>query len=109
MEAGKLRYRVALQRQISSATDSYGQRSESWETVAYRWAAIRAVSGSEYQFGKQRQADVTHEIRLRCLGIESLSPTWRIVYGSSTYQLIDVLDPDLTGQYFLCHAKLVVT
>jgi SPP1 family predicted phage head-tail adaptor len=69
-EAGKLRHRVELQREVAGGPDSFGEPAGAgWETYAERWARVEPLSGRELWRAQQQQPDVTHRVTLRAGGL----------------------------------------
>lgn len=64
MQAGKLRFRVELQRRVD-AQEEGGQPIHTYETFATVKAGIRALSGREFIAAQQVQADLTTVVTIR--------------------------------------------
>ena len=64
MRAGTLRHRVIVQRRAET-TDAQGGIEESWTTLAYRWASVEPLRGTELFTAQQIEPKTTHRVRLR--------------------------------------------
>ena len=91
MRAGRLRHRLQLQSK-SVTRDSYGAGIVAWTTEATVWGAIEPLSGREYFAQAQMQAEAKVRIVIRYNS--SIDETWRIVHGSTYYDIVDVLNHD---------------
>ena len=91
MHANECRHLITIQRR-SAALDSYGQKVNTWETVATTRANIRPVGGREKVSGMEMMAKLTHTIAVRYQAV--LIPpleasTWRILFGSRVLNIIN--------------------
>jgi head-tail adaptor len=83
MRGGQLDKRIALQRKISTPSDS-GQPVDIWTTTAERWADKRPVAGVERYGGEQLEAREQVEFRLRwSTDIADLQAADRIIEPAS--------------------------
>lgn len=101
MRAGRLRHRVALQHPNPDppAQDAVGGRVESWVTAAGRVPAeVRELRGREFEAVGQALAEVTTRIRIRRHPSLTISPDWRVLHGSTVYQVEHVIDVDGRGR-----------
>lgn len=64
MRNGKLRHRIALQRQ-STTQDAAGHPAQTWTTFATRRASIQPLNGREYLKASGEGSDVSTRIRMR--------------------------------------------
>ncbi len=83
MRAGPLDQRIALQRKTASLSSS-GEPSESWSTIAERWAAVDPVAGDERNAAQQWIAREQTKFTIRwSLALDDLSPLDVVIYPSS--------------------------
>lgn len=94
MSAGQLRHRVDLQERVDS-TDSLGQPSTTWQSVAFLWGDVRYLTGlSAIKAGADTSASKV-SIRLRH---GTFNAGQRVVYGDEVFSIEAVL-PDRRRQY----------
>lgn len=48
LDAGRLRHRISLQKQISTKDPDTGERVNTWLEIAKLWAAIEPLSAREF-------------------------------------------------------------
>lgn len=65
IEAGRLRHRVRIQRQIQSQNTTTGQVTVAWQTVATVWADIQPLSAREFIQSQTVQAQIVARIVIR--------------------------------------------
>lgn len=99
--AGSLNKRITIERRVST-TDSWGQPTEAWETIATVLADIRTVSGlaairNEMQVGGTEVSRTPVSIRIRKRS--GIDHTMRVVYQSSIFEIRDVLTDFERGEY----------
>jgi head-tail adaptor len=83
LRAGQLDQRIALQRKAESLSDS-GSPSESWSTLAERWAAVDPVQGDERSAAEQWVAREQVKFTIRWSSeVSDFSPLDRIVFPAS--------------------------
>jgi SPP1 family predicted phage head-tail adaptor len=85
LAAGKLRHRVTLQSKGTPTRDAMGGEVVTWTTVDTVWAEVRPLSGRALIAAKQAKSEVTASITLRHR--DDISPDWRVVHGSDTYDV----------------------
>jgi SPP1 family predicted phage head-tail adaptor len=89
--AGKLRHRVAVQKEVFSGQDSNGENLMEWETVATVWASIMPTGGSETWSGDQVSSNVTHTIVTRHGShLDGFNSSWRLVFGERIFEVDSV-------------------
>jgi SPP1 family predicted phage head-tail adaptor len=68
LEAGRLRLRVAIQRNMSkvaNAADSFGEQPENWQTIDTVWGALEPLTGRDLLIAQQIQPQVAGQIIIR--------------------------------------------
>jgi SPP1 family predicted phage head-tail adaptor len=80
MDAGQLKYRVAIERQAQAATSFAAQE---WVLVSEVWGGVRAKSSREQYLADAMQSSVTHTVIVRWsldLDASTDAAAWRIKY-----------------------------
>jgi len=83
MQAGKLRHRVTLQKQMTTK-NANNEDVVTWVRDSDCWAHVRALRGREYFAAQQVQAGVTHTVRMRYQTLSDgtkIGPNCRIKHG----------------------------
>lgn len=89
LRAGPMRHEIAIQTR-ELAADSFGEMAdEVWGVSDPIQAAVRTIMGGERIEGLRTEAEVSHEVRIRYIDIDSHS---RILFRSSGLQIESVLD-----------------
>lgn len=89
IRAGRLRTKVEVQER-TLAVNTYGEDTETWTTVGYRWAGIRPLSTRELFAAQQTEAMATHEITMRYW--DEITHEHRLMDGDKTYTIASVID-----------------
>lgn len=111
MRAGRLRHRITLQQQDPDppAQSADGGRIDAWLTAADLVPAeVRQLRGREFEGQGQALAEVTTRIRIRNHPSLAIAPDWRVLHGSTVYDIVHVIDVDGRGRdlELLCRALL---
>lgn len=93
MEAGQLRWRIAIQVKTRAA-DGQGGYTESWATITGGnvWASIEPASSRELFMAQQLQHVVTHKVTIRY--VAGVTTAHQIVFGSRVFNIQSVLNTD---------------
>lgn len=95
MQAGKLRHRVTIQEQ-STARDTFGQRVDTWTTVATVWASVEPLQGREFLDGRSLEAEISLRVRMRYRsGVE---PTMRLSWGGRIFEIVAITSTEERGR-----------
>lgn len=91
MFAGQLRHPITVQSRTSTL-DDYGQKVNTWSTVAATRADIRPVGGREQVAGMEMRVKLTHTVAVRYQS--ALVPpldasTWRILFGTRVLNIVN--------------------
>lgn len=86
-----LRHRVTFQR-VTETRAADGGVTQTWATLAQRFAEIERRPGSEVTDGQAQEGRAPAEFRFRA--VSGLTPKDRITFGSRVYEIIDVRDAD---------------
>lgn len=79
MEAGRLRFRVDLERPVETQND-LGEPEQAWKTFRTIWADIEPLSGQERFAMKQTKAEVDTKIIARASAARGVTPKMRVSY-----------------------------
>ena len=105
LAAGDLDRRITIQTPQPLNRSGSGAATQNWSTFATRWAAKRDLRGREYFEGRQDQAEVTTEFRIRYL--DGLNREMRILLNGHAYDIIHVGEiGKRQGQVILARAKV---
>jgi SPP1 family predicted phage head-tail adaptor len=94
MEAGQLKRPIAIE-SPSTTQDSFGQPTDTWNTVCSTWSAITAVTSKEvYALGAGFTAQVSHKVTIRYNESLCIEAGFRILYRDRIFLVQTVSDPD---------------
>ena len=107
MRAGALRNEVWI-KSPTATTDTYGDTTISWGTVAVCWASIEPLRGREWVASGMENSEITARCRIRYYS--GILPTMRVYLGSRTFEIVSVIDPnERNAELELMVKELVVT
>lgn len=89
MKFGQMDRRITLQR-ATLATNAYGERVETWGTLATVWAQIQYKEGSGKEAVQSDQlfsSQPVHFIIRYSTDVSSIRPSDRVSYNGDTYQI----------------------
>ena len=89
MKFGQMDRRIVLQR-ATLATNAYGERVETWGTLATVWAQIQYKEGSGKEAVQSDQlfsSQPVHFIIRYSTDVSSIRPSDRVSYNGDTYQI----------------------
>ena len=91
MQAGRLRFRLELERPVQVRDDIGGVRQD-WETVTTVWGDITPLKGRELEAAQKLEARASHTITLRYY--PDFASTWRLRKAGTTrvFEVVDVQD-----------------
>ena len=98
--ATRLRESVILQ---SPTTPTTGETDPSYTDVVTVRAEVLSLRGNENMRGRQVESIATWKVIIRHYG--SITPEWRIKWGSKTLGIIAAYDPDQMGAVTVCECK----
>ncbi|WP_085908283.1 phage head closure protein [Kiloniella majae] len=105
MRIGKLRERISLQ-ELSLAGDGGGGQVETWNEVAKVWANVKPLSGREQIIANKETGTTLYRITIRSRDISS---SWRVVWGTKTLNIREILEGDSSQQFLTFNAELGVS
>ena len=91
MKAGRLRHKIVIE-QPTEAQGVSGAVTKTWSTFATTRASVKPLAGAEQMAAKERQAAVTHEIKLRWMS--GILTTMRVLYDSRYFYIKSSLNTD---------------
>lgn len=109
MQAGKLNQQIVIQSYTPTRNSIGEELIKTWSTVATVWASVDPLSGRELLAARDIRAEVTTRIRIRYR--TGLTPKMRIVHGSSTYEISEVVNRTTANRdlELLCVAQAVAS
>lgn len=105
MQAGVLRHRVRLQRQIT-ADDLHGADDVSFADIATLWASVATTGGREFWEAKKLTPEVTHQVELRYRA--NVVAGMRFVFKDAVLHIESAIDPEQRRIRLLCMCKELV-
>ncbi|MEX3690607.1 phage head closure protein [Paraburkholderia sp. BR14263] len=94
IRAGRLKYRVELERPALEVLHNGEPIVEAWETVDVVWAAIEPMTGREWLASQEWRPQVTTRITIRWR--DDITSVNRVVHRGVVYNIEAVL-PNLVG------------
>lgn len=100
LNAGKLRHRVQVQRQVEIRNQQNGAVSIAWENIdGPCWAEIAPLSAREFVQSAAVQSNVTARITMRWR--DDLTASMRIVHNGKVYNIAGVLADQDSGREYV--------
>ena len=99
MQAGALRHRVTLQRQVVVQDPMTGVLTYTWATHATVWAHIQPLSAREFLQASAVNSEVVARVQIRYLA--GVMPSMRLVHGTHVYNIEGVLPDPVSGLEYL--------
>jgi len=91
IESGALRHKVTIKAPTETPS-ARGGVTTTWAGTDTRRCAIRPLTGREFQEAQATHSDVTHRVIMRYYS--GLTPEYKLVFGSRTFQVTRVLTKD---------------
>lgn len=98
LAAGKLRHRIEIQYPMI-VVNAYGERTESWATLATVWAAVEPLSAKEFTAAQQMQSKVSTRITIRRRA--DVTAVMRIVFRGKIFNIEGVLSDPVSGLEYM--------
>lgn len=108
MRAGRLRYRVTIQRKTVTK-DAYGAETITWTTLGTYWAAVEPLRGREFLDQKFDGAELTTRIVLRYQGSTDIKPEYRATWDGHIYDILAVVEVDARHREYQLLCREVFT
>ena len=98
---GEYNRRIFFQQAVKTG-DGYGGQIESWANCGEAWAKIEPLTGREFFFAHQIQAEVTHRVTTRFR--QDVKEDMRISAGGRILEIESIIDIDEAHQFlqFFC-------
>jgi len=106
MEAGKLRHYITLSTLSTTTRDEFGGFTEVFATAASVWGSIEPMSGRELESAQQVHGEATTKVTMRYTTHAAI--TSRIDYGSHTYEIVDIQNPEERNIELVCICKELI-
>ena len=90
MQAGKLRHRITLQKEVKSKND-FNEWVTTYTDWWTGWAEVLPSVGNAYFASKQLDAKVDGVVKMRYR--TSVKPTMRIKYGNRYLSIVSIIQP----------------
>lgn len=99
---GELNRRIFFQQAGVETDDGYGGKVKTWVNCGEAWAKIEPLTGREYFFAHQIQAEVTHRVTIRFR--QDVKEDMRISAGGRILEIESIVDLDEAHQFlqFFC-------
>lgn len=103
---GSLNKRVVLQAPTETQDAAGGPVRSYAADTATVWAAIEPLAGREWVEAQKINAEATGRVRIR--HYSGLLPTWRVKYGTRTYDVLAVVNIEERGREMILYVKEAV-
>lgn len=101
MRAGRLRYRVTLQRNGGETTDSMGQPIPAWTDLGEEWADYQPQRGREYFAASGQVAVNPAAFLLRWAPGQDIKATDRVWFQDKPWDVRAVVQDERAGETWL--------
>jgi SPP1 family predicted phage head-tail adaptor len=102
VRAGKLRHSVTI-KSASASRDEFGGSTDSWSTTEAIYVSIDPLTGRELEVARQVHGEAVCRIGMRYTTNAVI--TNRIAFGSRTFEIVDVQNPEERNEEILCICK----
>lgn len=103
MRTGQRRDRIDLYAP-TRPRDDYGSVTDTWVSVATDVAAnVRDPVGQNYYAAAQEKLKVAPEVRISWR--RDVGPTWRVIFGDRTLEVVQAQDPDGRRKELVLYCK----
>ena len=99
MEAGKLRHRIGIEKQVNSQNETTGEMVVSWLTLADVWGEFSPLSVRELLVAQSQKSAVQARVRIRYR--DDIDASMRIVFRGKHYNIAGVLADADSGLDYL--------
>lgn len=91
MHAGEMNHRITIQ-QKRVVPDADGYAAETWVDFATIWAQVITSGGREFYAAQKLHAETSAVFKIRYT--QKVNTRQRIKYGSRTFEILNIADPD---------------
>lgn len=95
MKIGDINKQVVLQYQ-TRVPDAAGGFTVTWVDHATIWAAVWPLSATEQVQAMQTSMTITHRVRIRYRA--NVKASWRIQYGERYFDIISIINPNMSNK-----------
>ena len=92
MNAGALRHRCWIKSPTHTDALGDGDIATTFGTVTVCWGSLEPLKGREWIESGMENSEITGKFRMRYFA--SIDPTMQLYFGSRTFEIISVIDPD---------------
>lgn len=101
MPIGKMRTRVAFQREVNTS-DGAGGNTVTWETVYTVWGEFNPVSQRESLQAGRLEALTSGTLTVRSsTDTRVVTEQWRAYFDSTPFQIRSIINPDRRNRFLL--------
>jgi SPP1 family predicted phage head-tail adaptor len=96
MRAGDLRHLVVIEKRAATQ-DTFGEQSQTWQTVDTVWADINPLSGREREAAQAINVEISHEITIwyqAQFSDPKVMAVYRVRYGTRLFNIHGTLNVD---------------
>lgn len=101
LDAGRLRHRIELQRQVETQDSSTGAVTVVWQTFASLWCAIEPISGREFISAQSNMSECTVRLIIRHTAEVTAKQRARHISTGKLYEILAVLADSNTGLEYM--------
>ena len=103
MNPGDFDQRITIQN-VTESVDTFGQRVQTFSTLANVWAKVEEKTGSEGETSDQIVA--TRKVQFLIRYRNDINERMRVVYRSKTYMIESIINDDARKHSMRIHTKL---
>jgi SPP1 family predicted phage head-tail adaptor len=101
LAAGRLRYKVEIQKPNTTQDPVTGEMVIVWQKIASVWAAVEPASVANFIAAAAAQSEVKGQIVIRKR--DDITPAMRFVHRGKAYRILGLLDDKESGlEYTTC-------
>jgi len=89
IEIGDMRHRITFQKPVETPDEHKGH-TVSWQDMITAWASVEPLSGREYFYAHQIQAEVTHRVKTRYR--QDITVKMRIKHRDRVLEIESIID-----------------
>ena len=91
MRSGSLRSQVTI-KQPTHTKDANADVTTTFGTVTVCWGLLEQLKGREWIESGMENSEITAKLRIRYFA--GIDPTMQVYFGSRTFEIISVINPD---------------
>ena len=90
MKSGELRHRCWIKE--PTHTNVNGAVTTTWGTVTVCWGSLWPLRGREWIASSLENSEISGRFRMRY--VSGITPDMQLYFGSRTFEILSVIDPD---------------